>query len=218
MVNKKDFGVNSLNYNYYTGEFIAPKVGCDWYTKDIDCNCVYRYGSTQSKALNYNNVILEIEFWLFVLLCFVDCQTFLFENAPNSTNVNMYKDGETYIPWHRDDESLFYLRKDKVEPISIISFTLGVKRIFEYQFKPDRIVGEFDNYNYNYNYYYEKGEIYLGHGDIAVMDGYFQNYYQHQVPRQKNVSNQFDKIRINSTYRWIRSHCNRTCKKVKRKY
>lgn len=51
-------------------------------------------------------------------------------------NVNKYN--KEYLPWHRDDEPLFY-QTNKREPITIISFTLaiGASRIFEHRGKYD---------------------------------------------------------------------------------
>lgn len=124
--------------------------------------------------------------------------------------VNKPDFGKNTWNYNPRDEQLFYSTKDKYHPISIVSFTLGHPRQFEYRRKGDQ-----DTYEYYYNCWNQCDESQqratrLGHGDVCVMGGYFENYYQHQVPPQENVS--MNQARINLTYRWIRSDCIGTCK------
>jgi len=88
------------------------------------------------------------------------------------------------VGWHADDEPLFGAKKNVA---LIISFSLGVTRRFE--FKPR---GQPQNLQY----------IGLGDGDVMTMEGYFQRYYVHRVPKEGHIG----EPRVNFTWRWITNH------------
>ena len=51
-------------------------------------------------------------------------------------------------------------------------------------------------------YFEKRGHVHLKNGDILTMEGLFQKYYQHRVPRQGKCT----EPRINFTWRYIVNH------------
>lgn len=94
----------------------------------------------------------------------------------NSCLLNLYRDGKDYVGWHSDDEKLY----GKDSPICSIS--LGQTRDFQLRLKADR------SHKLHYS---------LGHGDVFVMKGRLQTYWQHQVPKRGAVGHP----RVNLTFR-----------------
>lgn len=93
----------------------------------------------------------------------------------NSVFCNMYKDGNDYIGWHKDDE------RGLASPI-IASISLGATRDFQ-------VRRDFDKKTWTYS---------LANGDLAVMYGDCQENYKHQIPKRKRITS----ARINLTYRF----------------
>jgi alkylated DNA repair dioxygenase AlkB len=97
----------------------------------------------------------------------------------NSVLLNLYRDGNDSVGWHRDNEKEFGLN-----PV-IASVTFGETRPFQirHKFRKDL----------------KKIEIPLTHGSLLVMGGPMQHYWEHQVPKtSKQVL-----PRINLTFRWV---------------
>lgn len=107
----------------------------------------------------------------------------------NSCLLNLYRDGKDYVGWHADDEKLY----GKNAPICSIS--LGHARDFQLRLKADKS---------------HKLQYSLGHGDLFVMKGELQTYWQHQVPKRITVGHP----RINLTFRVAKLPClgSSTCK------
>ncbi|CAK0800721.1 unnamed protein product [Prorocentrum cordatum] len=110
------------------------------------------------------------------------------EEWPNSCNLNLYENGGHSVSWHADNERLF---AGKFQDCPIISLSLGHERRFELKaLAPD-----------------EDGQkafskLLLRDGDLCTMEGLFQKYYEHRVPREdKEVG-----PRINITWRWVVEH------------
>ena len=110
-----------------------------------------------------------------------------FEHFPNSCNVNWYENGADSVGWHSDNESLFQSKEDDT---LILSLSLGQSRKFEVKLMEHRDDGPSA----------EIKQIVLHHGDIMTMEGLFQKYYVHRVPKAYGVG----KPRINLTWRWIK--------------
>ena len=96
--------------------------------------------------------------------------------------MNMYRNGFDKVAWHKDNKGGFKNLNGQTE---ITSLSLGAERSF--QVKP-----AFDTANTYVR------TIQLGHGSILHMDGYMQDHYLHQVPREPWVSCE----RMNFTFRW----------------
>lgn len=104
---------------------------------------------------------------------------------PNSCNLNCYADGSDGIDWHADDEALF---QSKEEDCCIISLSLGEVRTF--QIRRESASEQEQSIS-----------LRLGAGDLCTMEGHFQRYYVHRVPKS-----QTSRLRVNFTWRWIVAH------------
>ena len=97
----------------------------------------------------------------------------------NSVLLNLYRDGNDSVSWHRDNEKEFGLN-----PV-IASVTFGETRPFQIRHKFRKDV--------------KKLEIPLTHGSLLVMGGPMQHYWEHQIPKtSKQIL-----PRINLTFRPI---------------
>jgi alkylated DNA repair dioxygenase AlkB len=97
----------------------------------------------------------------------------------NSCLLNLYHHGQEYMGWHSDDEALY----GKDAPICAIS--LGQARTFYLRKKNDHA---------------HKLEYSLGKGDVFVMKGATQTFWQHCVPKRANVPG----ARISLTFRQVK--------------
>ncbi len=96
----------------------------------------------------------------------------------NGVLLNLYRDGRDSMGWHSDDEK--ELGKGSV----IASVSLGATRRFVFRRRDNNTI---------------KQELNLAHGDLLIMRGETQQYWQHQVPKTaKKVG-----PRINLTFRLI---------------
>lgn len=97
----------------------------------------------------------------------------------NSVLLNLYRDGNDSVAWHRDKESELGNR-----PV-IASISLGQVRNFDFR-KAD------DHQN--------KYSIALGHGSLLIMKGDLQLHWEHRIAKSSKLM----KPRINLTFRLIR--------------
>ena len=158
-----------------------------------ECRCSYRYGA------GLNALRLEpIEFpeWFVAMTRRVLAETGLeFEHFPNCCNVNWYQNGADSVGWHSDDESLFQSKSDDT---LILSLSLGQSRKFEVKLMEHRDDDEITT-------------VVLRNGDVLTMEGLFQKYYVHRVPKQYALGGGGkggggSRPRINLTWRWIKKH------------
>lgn len=98
----------------------------------------------------------------------------------NSVLANLYRNGRDSVGWHADSEP--ELGK---QPL-IFSLSLGASRYFDYRLK---------------NNSSSRQRIELHAGTLLIMKGSFQQYWQHQVPKQLRIQ----EPRINLTFRYINS-------------
>ncbi|WP_434360844.1 alpha-ketoglutarate-dependent dioxygenase AlkB [Parasalinivibrio latis] len=96
----------------------------------------------------------------------------------NSVLANLYRSGEDYMGWHKDNEAEL-----GQQPV-VASVSLGATRKFS--FKHD-ITGK-------------KIDFSLSHGDLLVMAGKTQQFWKHALPKTKRVHSP----RINLTFRNIK--------------
>jgi alkylated DNA repair dioxygenase AlkB len=93
--------------------------------------------------------------------------------------INRYRDGNDSVAWHNDDDA-------EEDPRRIIaSLSLGATRSF--QLRPKRASG----------LAYGKIAVDVAHGDLIVMQGETQRYWDHAVPKDPRVAGE----RINLTFR-----------------
>jgi len=163
--------------NEVTGARIPRKTA--WVVSKV-CSCPYIYGGVRIEPTPFPPWMLEI---MDIVLPICNIAK---EAMPNSCNLNRYDSGDMHCGWHADDGKIF---EGKTKDICIISLSIGDSRKFEgkctdkYQAKktPTKIV--------------------LKDGDICVMSGWTQKYYQHCVPSEKRAG-----ARINMTWRWTTAH------------
>ncbi|MNM48449.1 Alpha-ketoglutarate-dependent dioxygenase AlkB [compost metagenome] len=96
----------------------------------------------------------------------------------NSVLINRYRDGRDSMGWHSDDEPELGER-----PV-IASLSLGATRRFLLRRRDDHALTT---------------EFLLAHGDLLVMAGDTQRFYQHALPKTARPLDE----RINLTFRWI---------------
>lgn len=89
--------------------------------------------------------------------------------------VHLYKDGNSSIAWHNDNEAL---------DSEVVSVSFGATRKFRF-----RKIGTTKGW---------KKEFLLGHGDVLLMKVGCQSKYQHTVPKEKRIT----EPRINLTFRY----------------
>ena len=103
---------------------------------------------------------------------------------PNAVNLNFYRGRDSCIRWHCDDEPLFFGRAGT--PKLIVSVSFGSHVSFKWKGK-SCLDGEVSS-------------CWLGHGDILVMDGQWQDEFLHRTDPGR------EQERINVTLRWITWH------------
>ena len=101
----------------------------------------------------------------------------------NAVLINAYRDGRDSMGWHSDDEP--ELGADPV----LASISLGAERLFRWRHKrpvtspgPGASLG-----------------VKLQHGSLLLLDGQFQQEYQHSVPKTRTATG----LRINLTFRQV---------------
>ncbi|GAC1416972.1 MAG: alpha-ketoglutarate-dependent dioxygenase AlkB [Candidatus Velthaea sp.] len=93
--------------------------------------------------------------------------------------INRYRNGNDSVAWHNDNDA-------EEDPRRIIaSLSLGATRTFE--LRPKRASG-LD---------YKKVAVDVAHGDLIVMQGDTQLYWEHRVPKEPRIAGE----RINLTFR-----------------
>lgn len=98
----------------------------------------------------------------------------------NSVLLNRYRDGRDSMGWHSDDEP-------ELGPTPVIaSLSLGAARRFLLRRRDDPAL---------------RADLMLGHGDLLLMAGQTQRFYQHALPKAARIGEE----RINLTFRLIHS-------------
>ena len=107
----------------------------------------------------------------------IECEKYS-QSLFNVCLANLYRDGSDSMGWHADDEK--ELGKNPV----IASVSFGAERIFHLKHKKDKTA---------------RHKIRLQHGSLLIMKGSTQEFWKHQLPKTKKVS----EPRVNLTYRKI---------------
>lgn len=141
------------------------------------CKCKYRYSGTRWEPHEFPKWFQDLTDEVMSFLG-IDLP------PPNSCNVNLYDDGTESVGWHSDNEPIF---ESQVQDCLIVSMSLGATRDFQIQqqWADGRKIET----------------VSLSNGDLMTMEGLFQRYYSHRVPRSS-----CQKPRINFTWRYITSH------------
>lgn len=114
-------------------------------------------------------------------LAFIKLKKIIEEASNSDFNVvllNQYRNGQDSVSWHSDSE------KDLGENPVIASLSLGGKRPFKLREKAN---------------HKNKHTINLEHGDLIIMKGQTQNYWDHTIEKSKI----HDDKRVNLTFRKI---------------
>jgi len=134
----------------------------------------YRYSGITLDALPWTPTVQQIRDAVQAL---VPCS--LAPHGFNSVLLNLYRDGADAMGWHSDDEAEL-----GVDPV-IASVSLGACRRFSLRHRHRSDV--------------ERVDLDLSHGSLLLMAGSTQRYWQHSLPRRRDV----DAPRINLTFRQV---------------
>mgnify|MGYP001247585789 CR=1 FL=1 len=129
----------------------------------------YTYSGIKMNPLPWNDDLLKIK----------DLIENIAKVSFNSVLLNLYRTGNDSVSWHSDDEKEI----DKNSPIASVSF--GAIRDFQLKHKQDKTLKRID--------------IPLAHGSLLLMQPPTQEYWLHQLPKRKKVTDP----RINLTFRVI---------------
>ncbi|MBA3582639.1 MAG: alpha-ketoglutarate-dependent dioxygenase AlkB [Gammaproteobacteria bacterium] len=98
----------------------------------------------------------------------------------NGVLANLYRDQQDSMGWHADDE------KNLGQKPIIASLSLGASREFQVRPKKNRTMNS-------------TLKLLLNHGSLLIMRGDTQEYWQHQLPKQRHPIT----ARINLTFRYV---------------
>eukprot|EP00929_Paragymnodinium_shiwhaense_P099337 TRINITY_DN60954_c0_g1_i1.p1 TRINITY_DN60954_c0_g1~~TRINITY_DN60954_c0_g1_i1.p1 ORF type:complete len:432 (+),score=98.63 TRINITY_DN60954_c0_g1_i1:101-1396(+) len=147
------------------------------------CQCVYKYAGVTVSPTPEPDFVAEIRKACMSAAGFDD------SFQPNSCNVNLYRDGTDSVGWHSDNEDIFEMEYNDG---LILSLSLGATRKFNMKRYPSTGMEQ-----------PHTTTLLMKHGDLCTMEGKFQRYYLHNVP--KNMGG-VSGPRINMTWRWITKH------------
>ncbi|MBV9439482.1 MAG: alpha-ketoglutarate-dependent dioxygenase AlkB [Candidatus Eremiobacteraeota bacterium] len=100
--------------------------------------------------------------------------------------LNRYRDGRDAVAWHGDHDG------ERDARLIVASLSLGATRTF--QLRPKKGSGVRS----------APVPVEVAHGDLVVMRGDTQLYWEHRVPRDARVAD----VRLNVTFRQHRAYCN----------
>jgi len=147
------------------------------------CSCTYQYGGVMAEPREFQPFMMEL-LQVVMPVCGITSE----QDWPNACNLNLYEDGNMFVGWHADNETLF---QGTERDTRVISFSLGQRRQFELcPIWPEE---------------HEAGRIssvMLGEGDLLVMEGMTQKHYKHRVPKDSQCNG----ARINLTWHWVKKH------------
>ncbi|RZJ51957.1 MAG: alpha-ketoglutarate-dependent dioxygenase AlkB [Flavobacterium sp.] len=136
------------------------------------------YGDSE-KSYQLGGSEFEVNAWTPELLSLKNKIQETFGYEFNSVLLNLYRDNNDSVAWHRDKESRYDDR-----PV-IASLSLGQTRKFDFR---------------KLNHHESKYSIPLPHGSLLLMKGDLQEHWEHRIAK----SNLLMKERINLTFRLVR--------------
>ena len=167
----------------YGKSMLIPRLNA-WYG---DKGCGYVYSGTYFEPLTWLPILVSlkqrIDNYVAEYIISQEQSSRACFQGFNSALVNCYRNGQDSVAWHSDDEP------ELGENPLIASVSLGATRAFHLK--------------HRYNKDIEKCKLLLTDGDLLIMSGTTQRYWQHQVPKTtKSVGE-----RINITFRTIKPRC-----------
>ena len=123
------------------------------------------YGDT-GKSYKYSGILLHPHPWTPALLWMKEQLAEISPTSFNSVLLNWYRSGQDHISWHTDAEPELGMNP------TIASLNFGESRRF--------ILRRNDDHN-------DKIEFTLGDGDLLIMQGELQHFWQHSVPKQTRI-------------------------------
>lgn len=135
------------------------------------------YGD-KDKNYSFSGITLNPNPWIDEILVVKTKVEQLTNSKFNSVLLNRYRNGNDSISWHTDAE------KELGESPLIASVNFGAERKFQIRHINTK----------------EKKEIVLSNGSLIIMQGEFQHFWQHQVPKTNTSIGE----RINLTFRQIK--------------
>jgi alkylated DNA repair dioxygenase AlkB len=129
-------------------------------------------------SYTYSGITMKASPWTPELLRIKDIADRLSGVCSNSVLLNLYRDGNDGMGWHRDNEKML----GKMPTIASVS--LGATRTFQLR-----------NYHSKQNII----SINLDPGSILIMKGESQQHWEHRLPKKKSIAG----LRINLTFRQI---------------
>jgi alkylated DNA repair dioxygenase AlkB len=138
------------------------------------------------KAYRYSGLSMLPETWTPALLEIRQRIETVSPATFNSALLNLYRDQQDSIGWHRDNEKSL-----GVDPV-IASVSFGATRLFRFRHYKDRS---------------RQVSVALGNGSLLIMQGSTQQHWEHSLPKQRAASGP----RINITFRNIRQPDNNSC-------
>jgi hypothetical protein len=160
-----------------------------WFTAH-NCSCPYVYGGQSWPALPFETWMTDLANTLIEGLGI--------KGVPDAVNLNKYANKKCSLYWHSDNELIF---KQDDGGRTIISLSVGATRAFWFK----KV----------YESEYSALEVILKSGDICVMQGKTQSFWQHMIPQDHSVSGAFDdETRYNMTFRFITQHTKKCSKLI----
>lgn len=135
------------------------------------------YGD-KDKNYSFSGITLNPNPWIDEILVVKRKVEQLTNSKFNSVLLNRYRNGNDSISWHTDAEKVLG------ESPLIASVNFGAERKFQIRHINTK----------------EKKEIVLSNGSLIIMQGEFQHFWQHQVPKTNTSIGE----RINLTFRQIK--------------
>ncbi len=153
------------------------------YGKDVKIPRLQAWYGEPEAVMEYSGTRFKPMPWLPVLRELKEKIEGEFNCHFNSVLANLYRTGMDSVSWHADDEP-------ELGPNPIIaSLSFGASRKFQLKPKSTK----------NVNGLQHPHELMLNHGDLIVMKGDTQKYWQHAILKEKHLND----ARINLTFRWI---------------
>lgn len=128
------------------------------------------------KSYTYSGVTMHPDAWTAELQVMKQAVEEVARVRFNSALLNLYRDGNDSMGWHRDNEKML-----GAEPI-IASVSLGARRKFQFR---------------NYRTKSVMHTMYLDHGSVLLMRGITQRHWEHRLPKSAGLT----EPRINLTFR-----------------
>jgi alkylated DNA repair dioxygenase AlkB len=186
--------INNGEYRYFPNFFKKPqsdsylgafKEKIQWrqesmnmYGKELKFPRLTSWYGDQDKPYTFSGITLKPNRWNDELLEIKEAIEPIAGVEFNSVLLNLYRDGNDSISWHTDAE-----KELGTNPV-IASANFGVQRTFQLRHMQTK----------------ERINIELSHGSLLIMQGELQHYWQHQVPKRKNIQGP----RVNLTFRVIK--------------